>query len=66
MSEVFHRPGPLKQSNKAHKTGRHRSKGAIENALKGRVSLKAVSHKHKQEQRREQRRHQMNQVDKML
>ncbi|XP_039965431.1 pre-rRNA-processing protein TSR1 homolog [Bactrocera tryoni] len=64
MSEVFHRPGPLKQTNKAHKTGRHRSKGAIENALKGRVSLKAVSHKHKQEQRREQRRHQMNQIRK--
>ncbi|CAD7004634.1 pre-rRNA-processing protein TSR1 homolog [Ceratitis capitata] len=64
MSEVFHRPGPLKQTNKAHKTGRHRSKGAIENALKGRVSLKTVSHKHKQEQRREQRRHQMNQLRK--
>lgn len=33
--QVFHRPGPLKQSNKTHKTGRHRSKGAIDNALKG-------------------------------
>lgn len=32
---VFHRPGPLKQANKSHKTGRHRSKGAIDNALKG-------------------------------
>ncbi|XP_053953037.1 pre-rRNA-processing protein TSR1 homolog [Anastrepha ludens] len=64
MSEVFHRPGPLKQTNKAHKTGQHRSKGAIEKALKGRVSLKAVSHKHKEEQRREQRRNQMNQIRK--
>jgi len=32
---AFHRPGPLKQANKAHKTGRHRSKGAIDNAQKG-------------------------------
>ena len=30
-----HRPGPLKQANKTHKTGRHRSKGAIDKALKG-------------------------------
>lgn len=32
-----HRAGSLKQSNKAHKTGRHRSKGAIDNELKGMV-----------------------------
>jgi len=30
-----HRPGALKQQNKAHKHGRHRSKGAIDNATKG-------------------------------
>lgn len=30
-----HRPGPYKQSNKAHKTGRHRSKGQIDAAVKG-------------------------------
>lgn len=79
---VFHRPGPLKQANKSHKTGRHRSKGAIDNALKGKwtlflienlftemfnhslgkVSNTIISHKHKQIQRREQRRNQMNQV----
>ncbi|KAM7358218.1 tsr1 ribosome assembly factor [Cochliomyia hominivorax] len=61
---VFHRPGPLKQANKSHKTGRHRSKGAIDNALKGKVSNTAVSHKHKQIQRKEQRRNQMNQLRK--
>jgi pre-rRNA-processing protein TSR1 len=32
-----HRPGALKQQNKAHKHGRHRSKGAIDNAMKGTV-----------------------------
>lgn len=30
-----HRAGALKQTNKSHKTGRHRSKGAIDNELKG-------------------------------
>lgn len=33
-----HRSGSLKQTNKSHKTGRHRSKGAIDNALKGEFS----------------------------
>ncbi|XP_023307785.2 pre-rRNA-processing protein TSR1 homolog [Lucilia cuprina] len=61
---VFHRPGPLKQANKTHKTGRHRSKGAIDIALKGKVSNTTISHKHKQVQRKEQRRNQMNQLRK--
>jgi hypothetical protein len=30
-----HRPGALKQQNKTHKHGRHRSKGAIDDAMKG-------------------------------
>ena len=30
-----HRSGPLKQVNKSHKTGRHRSKGAINSEVKG-------------------------------
>lgn len=30
-----HRAGALKQKNKTHKTGRHRSKGTIDNDLKG-------------------------------
>ncbi|XP_065362551.1 pre-rRNA-processing protein TSR1 homolog [Calliphora vicina] len=61
---IFHRPGPLKQANKSHKTGRHRSKGAIDLALKGKVSGTVISHKHKQVQRKEQRRNQMNQLRK--
>ncbi len=32
---VGHRAGVLKQKNKAHKTGRHRSKGVIDNDQKG-------------------------------
>jgi pre-rRNA-processing protein TSR1 len=34
-NQETHRPGVLKQQNKAHKHGRHRSKGAIDNAVKG-------------------------------
>lgn len=30
-----HRAGGFKQTNKAHKTGRHRSKGSISSAIKG-------------------------------
>lgn len=32
-----HRPGAFKQVNKSHKTGRHRSKGAINNEVKGNI-----------------------------
>ena len=36
MDEIVkHRPGIFKQSNKAHKTGRHRSKGLIDKDTKG-------------------------------
>lgn len=35
MKQETHRPGALKQSNKQHKTGRHRSKSAVNKELKG-------------------------------
>lgn len=35
VQAAAHRAGPLKQANKTHKTGRHRSNRAIDNALKG-------------------------------
>lgn len=35
MKQETHRPGAFKQSNKRHKTGRHRSKSAVDNGLKG-------------------------------
>ena len=43
MMQETHRSGLLKQSNKSHKTGGHRSKGALEAQNRGRVSLKASS-----------------------
>jgi pre-rRNA-processing protein TSR1 len=38
MANVSHRSGPLKQANKSHKTGNHRSKGAVDGQNRGRVS----------------------------
>ncbi|OZC11744.1 hypothetical protein X798_00924 [Onchocerca flexuosa] len=42
-----HRAGPLKQSNKRHKSGRHRSKGALDAVAGGKVGCKAVTGKHR-------------------
>ncbi|CAH0388837.1 unnamed protein product [Bemisia tabaci] len=51
-----HRPGPYKQSNKAHKTGRHRSKGQIDAAVKGKSVLHHAIKKHTKKQKRIERR----------
>ncbi|XP_022101232.1 pre-rRNA-processing protein TSR1 homolog [Acanthaster planci] len=53
-----HRSGPFKQQNKAHKTGRHRSKGQIETQGKGRVNVKTQSKKNRHEISKVDRRHQ--------
>lgn len=45
MKQETHRPGALKQSNKQHKTGRHRSKSAINNDLKGKQNITGKSSK---------------------
>lgn len=37
--DQVHRAGVLKQTNKSHKTGRHRSKGAIDKEQKGKVNI---------------------------
>ena len=34
-SQQTHRPGVFKQQNKAHKHGKHRSKGSLERETKG-------------------------------
>ncbi|XP_074621651.1 pre-rRNA-processing protein TSR1 homolog [Acropora palmata] len=43
-----HKHGPLKQQNKKHKHGRHRSKSEIDRVNKGRVGVKIVSKKIRQ------------------
>ncbi|XP_064606334.1 pre-rRNA-processing protein TSR1 homolog [Liolophura sinensis] len=59
-----HRPGTLKQQNKAHKHGRHRSKGKLEKDTKGRVSVKVLSKKSRHVQKRNDRRNQAHQIRK--
>eukprot|EP00088_Acartia_fossae_P067217 TRINITY_DN837_c0_g1_i1.p1 TRINITY_DN837_c0_g1~~TRINITY_DN837_c0_g1_i1.p1 ORF type:complete len:793 (-),score=239.64 TRINITY_DN837_c0_g1_i1:73-2451(-) len=58
-SQEAHRSGPWKQSNKGHKTGRHRSKGAVEKINRGRVSVKVCSKKGVKVQRRVDRKNQL-------
>ena len=58
--QVPHNSGPLKQSNKSHKTGGHRSKGAVDRANKGRVGIKAQpGRRNKAHLSRRDRKHQM-------
>ena len=39
MSTKVHKPGPFKQQNKAHKTGKHLSKGTLSSIRKGTVFM---------------------------
>jgi len=59
-----HRAGPWKQSNKGHKTGRHKSKGALDRENRGKVSVKVCSKKNVKVQRRVDRKHQQHQARK--
>ncbi len=63
MENVRHRPGAFKQQNKAHKTGRHRSKGQIDNTNKGKVEVKSLT-KHRKQQSRDDRKNRLNQLRK--
>ncbi|KAJ0179702.1 hypothetical protein K1T71_004293 [Dendrolimus kikuchii] len=58
-----HRPGTLKQSNKAHKS-RHRSKRGISAAVKGKVNVKEFIRRNRRELKKEERRHQALQIRK--
>ena len=45
MMQETHRPGPLKQQNKKHKRGRHRTNREVAAAVKGKVDAKRLSRK---------------------
>ncbi|XP_018333925.1 pre-rRNA-processing protein TSR1 homolog [Agrilus planipennis] len=62
IQKEVHRSGLLKQTNKPHKHGKHRSKGAVNEASQGKISIKTLSKKHKKELNKEQRRHQTQQI----
>lgn len=67
MGQETHRSGPLKQQNKGHKTGQHRSKRNLELANKGKVNVKKLTTRkgssHRQVQKQE-RIHKSNQLRK--
>ncbi|KAK7483662.1 hypothetical protein BaRGS_00025095 [Batillaria attramentaria] len=54
-SEHRHRPGAMKQQNKGHKHGRHRTKGQIDRDNQGRVNVKTISKKSTQYKKAERR-----------
>ncbi|XP_053602229.1 pre-rRNA-processing protein TSR1 homolog [Plodia interpunctella] len=58
-----HRPGQLKQSNKAHKS-RHRSKRGIAAAVKGKVNVKEFVRRNRHVLKKDERRHQALQLRK--
>lgn len=58
-----HRAGNLKQSNKAHKS-RHRSKRGISAAVKGKVNVKEFVRRNRHILKKDERRHQANQIRK--
>ncbi|XP_017880075.1 pre-rRNA-processing protein TSR1 homolog [Ceratina calcarata] len=59
-----HRPGAFKQSNKPHKTGRHRSKGSISGEVKGKIGVKALVKRAAKDLGKDARRHQSSQIRK--
>ncbi|XP_043261297.1 pre-rRNA-processing protein TSR1 homolog [Colletes gigas] len=64
IKQEVHRAGGFKQSNKPHKTGRHRSKGSISSDVKGKVGIKILSKCIHKNLGKEARRHQSSQIRK--
>lgn len=62
--DTIHKAGALKQTNKAHKHGKHSSKRALDRVAKGKTSLKTATKKTNRELGREDRRRQANQIRK--
>lgn len=51
-----HRPGPFKLPNKAHKAGRHRTKGQIDRDTRGRKDAKSLTLRVRRDLNRNERR----------
>ena len=62
--QEVHRASALKQTNKPHKTGRHRSKGSISSEVKGKVGIKVLSKRVQKNLGKKARRHQSSQIRK--
>jgi len=59
MASAAHRPGPLKQQNKTHKHGKHKSKGESDKTFKGKVGVKTLSKRAKKAISKLERRNQI-------
>lgn len=62
--DTIHKAGALKQTNKAHKHGKHSSKRALDRVAKGKTNLKTATSKSNRDLGREDRRRQANQIRK--
>lgn len=62
--DTIHKAGALKQTNKAHKHGKHASKRSLDRVAKGKTNLKTATKKSHRELGREDRRRQANQIRK--
>jgi pre-rRNA-processing protein TSR1 len=60
--QEVHKSGPLKQQNKPHKNGKHRTKGQIAALSKGRMSFKTQTRNAKREMRKTERRNKVKQL----
>lgn len=61
-TQAIHKSGPLKQQNKSHKHGKHRTKGQIAALSKGRVSIKIQSRNTQIQMRKAERKNKMKQL----
>ncbi|KAF4527217.1 hypothetical protein B566_EDAN010565, partial [Ephemera danica] len=62
IAQERHRPGSLKQQNKSHKHGRHRSKGSLDKISKGKIAPKKFTKRASRELKREERRNRSAQI----
>jgi pre-rRNA-processing protein TSR1 homolog len=59
-----HRSGPLRQENKPHKSGRHRTNREVDKANNGKINLKLVKIKAKHELKKREKRNKLLQIRK--
>lgn len=62
MSSESHKPGAFKHINKKHKSGRHRKKGTVDQATRGRQDVKTLSKRVRRLQSKLDRRNQAKQI----
>ncbi|XP_065919453.1 pre-rRNA-processing protein TSR1 homolog [Dysidea avara] len=62
MSSTVHKPGPFKQQNKSHKTGKHLSKGTLSAIRKGKIDAISLTNARRAHMSKQDRRNQAKQI----